>query len=517
MTNSHCLNRRQTRLRRLLAALLTALSLLPVAHAVSSPGDLAASGSLPGISPVLLLSWSIALLGLGLWAGQRSMRKESTDTGIHDALTGLPNRALLLDRLHLALMNARREARPLCLVHLDLDDLDKINERLGHKAGDELLAQIAVRLQDTVRKSDTVARLGGRKFALLAPGTDLHHAPVLARKIMHSMETPFVVNGETLYICTSLGMAIHPHHGLNCEHLMQHASTALFHAKREADGFHIYASEHENDSQMPPLLTGELRRAIENHELVLHYQPKFDLRSGWVHSIEALVRWNHPSRGLLAPDLFIPIAERTGLIQALSMWVLDEALAQCAQWQQAGLNLRLAVNLSPRNLQDPRLTEQVAERLQAHGLAPENLELEITESATLQNPENALRILSELDQMGVYLSIDDFGTGYSSLAYLKRMPVNEIKIDKSFVFDLTTNQDDRSIVSATIDLAHRLGMQVIAEGVENSDAQQLLKTLGCDSAQGFHIARPMSHEDLRRWFKESGMLLRFSQGVAALA
>jgi len=422
---------------------------------------------------------------------------------LHDVLTDLPNRALIEDRLQQAILSAKRQARSLALLIMDLDGFKEVNDTLGHHMGDLLLQQVAVRLQNILRKSDTVARLGGDEFAVLLPSADAEKAVLAARKILDALKSPFPIQGHILDIGGSIGIALFPTHGADGTTLVRRADVAMYVAKRASTGFAIYDSEHDQHSMAQLALTGEFSHAIENQQLALYYQPKIDLKSGCLVSAEALARWHHPQHGLIMPDKFIPLAERTGLIKPLTQWGLNTALRQCASWREAGLDLSVAVNLSARNLPEPQLAENIARMLENWNVPAGWLELEITESAIMTDPVRALNILTRLDAMGVRLAIDDFGTGYSSLSYLKKLPVDTIKIDKSFVMHMSTDKNDEVIVRSTIDLAHNLGLRVVAEGVERQEAWEMLNELDCDMAQGYYISQALAPMEFAAWLKDS--------------
>ncbi|MDE3078211.1 MAG: EAL domain-containing protein, partial [Chloroflexota bacterium] len=371
-------------------------------------------------------------------------------------------------RLEQAALAARRENRQVAALLIDLDRFKEVNDAFGHHHGDLLLKEVSRRLRQAVRESDTVARLGGDEFAVVLPNCDLESARTSATSILKALDEPFVVEREAVSVSASIGVVAYPDHGEDSETLMRHADVAMYAAKREGDGIAVFAFEQEVSSASRLTLTNELRRAIDSQELVPYYQPKMSLRDGGLVGVEALVRWRHPARGLVLPDEFIPLAEQTGLIKPLTMRVVSAVLKQHRLWQAAGIELTVAINLSMRNLHDPQLPEIVASLLEDFGIPASALQLEITETVLMTNPARALDVVTRLSGMGIHLSIDDFGTGYSSLAYLKRLPVKEIKIDKSFVHDMATDENDATIVRSTIDLGHNLGLQVVAEGVENS-------------------------------------------------
>jgi diguanylate cyclase (GGDEF)-like protein/PAS domain S-box-containing protein len=424
---------------------------------------------------------------------------------LHDALTDLPNRTLFRESLQQAILNARRYKKPLALLLLDLDRFREINDTFGHHWGDTLLRQVGARLHGALRKSDPIARLGGDEFAVLLPNTgDMNGAIRAATRLLNVLEHTFVVEGHTLNVGASIGIALCPDHGEDADTLLRRADIAMYTAKRAHGGFAFYQPEQDDHTPDRLLLAGELRHAIENDQLVLHYQPKASFVTGCVSHVEALVRWRHPQRGLVPPDQFIPLAEQTGLICPLFLWVLNDALRQCSLWQREGIELHVAVNLSMRNLQDPRLPDTLVNFLSRWNLEPTWVELEITESALAADPERAMKILTRFSVMGMRIAIDDFGTGYSSLAYLKRLPVDEIKIDKSFVLGMATDENDATIVRSTIDLGHNLGLKVVAEGIEDQATWNLLAAWGCDLAQGYFLSHPLPATDFVAWLRECG-------------
>lgn len=423
---------------------------------------------------------------------------------MHDALTGLPNRTLLRDCMVQALTIAQREDTRLALLLMDLNEFKEVNNTLGHATGDRLLEQVATRLRSVVRAPDTVARLGGDEFAILLPQTaSAESAIALAREVLRMLEAPFTLEAITLGIQASIGITLFPEHGNNVDALMQRADIAMYAAKSDKSGVVVYSPKLDQFSPQRLVLMGELRQAIENNELVLHYQPKVDVKTGHITEVEALVRWEHPGRGLMEPDDFIPLAERTGLIKPLTQWVLNEALRQCAEWKQHGLDLGMCVNLSVSTLLDAKLADSIAGLLASHGVAPARLVLEITESMLMSDPPRALQMLTRLAALGLRFSIDDFGTGYSSLHYLSRLPVSEIKIDKSFVADMMGDDKGAMIVRTAIDLGHNLNLRVVAEGVESEEVLERLTELGCDAVQGYHICYPLSERYFSSWVKQT--------------
>jgi diguanylate cyclase (GGDEF)-like protein len=426
-----------------------------------------------------------------------------SELAYNDPLTGLPNRALFNDRIGQAVSAAQRNASPLAVLTRDLDRFKHVNDSLGHHMGDLVLREVAFRLHHALqRRSDTVARLGGDEFAVLLPNEGVDRAKLVARKIVEVLSEPLTIEGHLVDVGASIGIAGYPEHGGDADTLMRCADVAMYSAKRAGTGFEVYDSRHDQGTPGRLSLLGELRHAVEHDELALLYQPKVGLAARSALAAEALLRWNHPERGCLLPESFVAFAEQTGYIKAVTRWVLDRALRQCAEWRTRGIELRVSVNISARDLHNPDLPRLLAELAGAHQLRPELLSLEVTESAVMEDPAHALAILERLHAMGVRLAIDDFGTGYSSLAYLKRLPVDELKIDKSFVIGLVRDPDDAAIVRATIDLAHHMGLTVTAEGVEDRHVLETLRRLGCDHAQGLYVGRPLMAAEFERWSRQ---------------
>ena len=421
----------------------------------------------------------------------------------HDELTNLPNRMLFLDRLAQAITHSHRESTSFAIMLLDLDRFKEVNDTLGHNVGDQLLQEVSCRLHDAVRESDTVARLGGDEFVILMEQSDLQHAPAVADKLLKVLERPFKLDGQLIDMSASFGIAYFPEHGEDSVTLLQKADVAMYAAKRSQSGYEVYSDTQEQSTRADLAFKSELMQAINRDELVLYFQPKIELGTSKVTSVEALVRWQHPQRGFLPPDLFIPMAEQTGLIDQLTVWVLKKAMLQCAEFNNAGMDITVAVNLSARSLHDFRLPGEIARMLSDGKIRPSMLVLEITESAVMSDPAEALEVLQILDKMGVSLSIDDFGTGYSSLAYLTKLPVGEIKIDKSFVLEMVLEKHAAVIVRSTIELGHNLGKKVVAEGVETEEVWNLLTVLGCDTAQGYYMSKPLPADKLMQWLRES--------------
>jgi diguanylate cyclase (GGDEF)-like protein/PAS domain S-box-containing protein len=434
-----------------------------------------------------------------------SLRHQAT----HDPLTGLPNRTLLFDALEVAVAKARDENAMLALLLMDLDRFKEVNDTFGHHFGDALLRQVAFRLQNQLRGNDMVARLGGDEFAMIVPDTaDEHAAALAARRVLNALELPFVVEGQVLDVGASIGIALYPTHGTDVRTLLRGADVAMYQAKENQSGYSFHQRQAGARTADQLALGAELRVAIDREQLELYYQPKLHLRSGLMTRAEVLIRWNHPQRGFLTPSEFIPLAERTGLIRPLTDWLLHHALEQCRNWQSVGAPVHVAVNISAKSLLDQNLPQKVHAALAKWNIDPRFLKIEITESSIMADPAHALAILAMLQSMGVRLSVDDFGTGYSSLTHLRELPIDEIKIDKSFVGQMTTNDADAAIVRTVIHLAHDLGKQVCAEGVENEETWRALRDLECDLAQGYWIARPMPAGEFLQWLTSTSWGLR---------
>ena len=418
----------------------------------------------------------------------------------YDALTDLPNRILLVDRLEQAIYTASLEKSKIAILVLDINRFKDINDTLGHNTGDRAIKQIAYRLRKTIPEPNTVARLDGDKFGIILTkcGTK-EDVAMLAHKVAEDLHAPLKLEGVRLNIDVSLGIAFYPEHGKDTEVLLQRADVAMYQAKQKNREFIVYTTALNRCNTRRLTLMGELREAITNNELVAYYQPKIDIKTGAVKELEALVRWKHKVHGLISPDGFIPMAEQTGLIRQLTLWMLHESLMQCAKWNNEGFELSVAVNLSTSDLLDVEFPETITRALNAHDVSPEKLLLEITESAVMTDADRAMEVLTSLSTLGVRLSVDDFGTGYSSLSYLSKLPVSELKIDKSFVMNMENNSNDALIVQATIDLGHNLGLEVVAEGVETASNLSLLQPLGCDTAQGYYFTKPLDAKDFNAW------------------
>jgi diguanylate cyclase (GGDEF)-like protein/PAS domain S-box-containing protein len=419
---------------------------------------------------------------------------------LHDALTGLANRTLFRNRINQTVTGRRRTDAHAAVMVMDLDGFKEINDSLGHAAGDDLLIELGRRLKAALGTSDTVARLGGDEFGVLLPHASLTDGVLRAVEQMQAaIENPITLQGLSLSLEASIGIALYPDDGKDVETLLRCADGAMYYAKVEKSGWAFYDSSRVRQDTARLTLMGELRGALDQRELVLYYQPKAVLADGEVHSVEALLRWNHRVRGLVPPDDFIPMAQQTGLIKPLTLYVIDEALRQCRLWQDDGLRLAIAVNLSARNLVDANFPSQVVGLLERWNVEPGLLEFEITESAMLTDPERTKLILEHLSAIGIRLSIDDFGTGYSSLASLRRLPVSEIKVDRCFVMNMDEDEDDATIVRSTIDLGRNLGLDVVAEGVESEQVWDRLKALGCTAAQGYYLSRAIPAPELQTW------------------
>ncbi len=458
----------------------------------------------PYMGLVDFLAYFAIGLGTVIWLleGERRRAEEAMvkveHMAYHDALTGLANRQLFLERLEIDIAQAAREGRRIGVLFLDLDRLKVINDSLGHAVGDELLRAVAGRLKAQVRRGDTMARLGGDEFTILASALrEPRDVQTVADKILLALRRPFEIRGQQLFLTTSIGVALFPDDGQDGETLLHHADIAMYHAKElgrdRCQGFLPVMNERALERLA---LENDLRRGLREGQLFLLYQPVMDLGSGAVIGVEALLRWRHPRRGVLGPEEFLHLAEPIALVDQLDEWILDTACAQVRSWQrQLGVRPRMAVNLSARPFQTPGLANRIGNLLRRHNLAPGDLELEITEGVAMENAERSLTTLRQLREMGVEVVLDDFGTGYSSLSYLRSFPVDKIKIDRSFIRDLTVDSGDEAITAAVIWVAHSLGIQVVAEGVETEAQRRFLQRAGCDLGQGFLFHPPLTPED----------------------
>ena len=478
--------------------------MLPVALVATIVGILWARGDYtPALAVLAFLCFVLVVAGL-LAFGSLEERLTDNEFGmLHDPLTELPNRLLFHDRVHQAILGATRTGTRVAVMVLDVDRFKEVNDALGPHMGDLLLYELGYRLTETLRQSDSVARLGGDEFAILLPEIDDEaNALAAADKIREALSHPIAVRDQSLEVEASAGIALYPDHGLDPETLLQHADVAMYNAKSSQSGCELYAEARHEFSPSRLRLVQDLRRGIANGELELHYQPKIRLSDNRVVGVEALARWNHPDQGLIPPDSFIPLAEHTGLIRPLTLAVLEMAIDQCAAWRARGIELGMAVNLSERNLVDHELPHQIKRLLEQRGVPTTSLELELTEDTILSDPKRARDVLARLDAMGIWLAIDDFGTGYSSLAYLKRLPVTTLKVDRAFVTAMKEQEEDAAIVTSTIALGRNLGLRVVAEGVETESVMDELRRLGCDLVQGYHVSRPVPAAEFEQWLRE---------------
>jgi diguanylate cyclase (GGDEF)-like protein len=449
-----------------------------------------------------------------------------------DPLTGLPNRTLFNDRINQAIMICRRQKLGFALLMMDLNRFKQVNDSLGHAVGDELLKQVSIRMLGCLRKSDSLtrlredsilARLGGDEFAALLPLAGAEDtASVVAKRLHAVMEAPFYIGENHFSVGVSIGVALFPHHGDDAITIMRHADMAMYEAKRLQKGLVFYNDQDDEASISRLTLESDLREAFDKNELEVYFQPKIDSKTEAVCGAEALLRWQHPLKGMVPPDQFIPLAEQAGLMQILTYYVLDKSLEQCALWHRGGFDLVVSVNVSAHSLRDQQIIEDVKLLLGKWSLDAHALCLELTESAVMAEPDKSIQVLNELSSLGVQLSIDDFGTGYSSLTYLQKLPVDEVKIDKSFVIGMDLQHNDNVIVRSTIDLAHNMNLRVVAEGVETAQVVEMLKHLGCEIMQGYYFSRPIPaieffrHLSDARW-KISGLSAMKVQAAAATA
>jgi diguanylate cyclase (GGDEF)-like protein len=438
----------------------------------------------------------------GLEAANRQLRHLAS----HDALTGLPNRLLLDDRIAQAIAHSQRHSHEFAVLVIDLDRFKLINDSLGHRAGDELLREVAQRLKSAVRAVDTTARLGGDEFVVLLDGPVTQAEAVeIGTRAIKVMEPSLRLLGIDVHISASIGIAFYPRDGASVDTLLARADAAMYSAKeRGRNNLQCYAEGMSTMTQDRVKFESELHEALRNREFELHYQPKVDTLTGRVNSAEALIRWRHPQRGLVPPNDFIAIADECGLLDAIGEWVLFEACRQAKAWQREGLpSLRVAVNLAPSQFRLANLVDQIRRALEASGLNPQLLEVELTETAVMSDAEESIQILEAISRMGVLVSVDDFGTGYSSMSYLRRFPIDKLKIDRCFVEQMTRRPEDASIVQAIISLAHSLHLKVIAEGVETPEQLALLAELGCDQYQGFHFSPALEPTQFLAFVKQS--------------
>lgn len=418
---------------------------------------------------------------------------------LHDSLTGLANRGLLNDRLEQSIHNAQQERSSFAVLIMDLDRFKEVNDTLGHAVGDKLLQQVAKRLIELLREVDVVVRLGGDEFSILLPTAQEKQAETIAKKITDGFQLVFTVDDTPLYIGISIGISVYPQHGTNSQILQQRADVAMYVAKRNKTGHEIYNPKYDEYSIGKLSLISDLRSAIANNQLFMEYQPVIDINNGKVISAEALLRWNHPERGTVYPDEIIPVAEQTGLINPITYWIIDSTAKYNKKLKSIGIDIKIAINLSVYNLQDHKFVEKIIDIFDKNKIPASEFIMEVTESVMMTNPQQSIEVLNHLHELGIEIAVDDFGTGYSSLAYLKLLPLSKLKIDKSFIMDMIEDDNDAMIVRSTIDLAHNLGMQVIAEGIERKEVLELLSLLGCKLGQGYFISRPIPADDFKQW------------------
>jgi diguanylate cyclase len=459
---------------------------------------------------VLRLEEVITTRTKGLEAANRQLRHLAT----HDSLTGLPNRVLLDDRLQQAIAHADRDLRSFAVLICDLDRFKLINDSLGHRAGDELLQEVARRLLTVVRTADTVARFGGDEFVLIGTSTgDAEDAAALAVRVMDVLQAPVRIATIDIHTSPSIGIAMYPDDGVTMQALLAHADAAMYSAKQHGRGnFRRYSPGMDAGTEERVQLESDLHNALTQNQFQLYYQPKVDTQTGEVRSAEALIRWLHPTRGIVSPAEFIPLAEECGLIGAIGGWVIREACRQTRAWQVDGVpTLRVSVNLSASQFADSGLVDSIRIALDDAGLQARYLEVELTESAVMSDPEKSIAILEQLSAMGVLVSVDDFGTGYSSMSYLRRFPIDKLKIDRVFINEIVSRPEDASIVRAIVSLAHSLRLKVVAEGVETPAQLDFLKTAGCDEYQGYHFSRPLPAAEFEHLIRESHSADVFSE------
>lgn len=436
----------------------------------------------------------------------RSRTDELEYHALHDDLTGLANRKLLTDRLDQAIHNSQQERTSFAILVMDLDRFKEVNDTLGHEVGDKLLQKVAQRLVNLLREVDVIVRLGGDEFAVLLTTAQEEQAEKIAEKIVLEFQKVFTINDTPLYIGVSIGIAVYPQHGSSSQTIQQRADVAMYVAKRNKTGYAVYNPQYDEYSIGKLSLISDLRKAIDKNQLFMEYQPIIDIETGKVISAEALLRCNHSERGKLYPDEIIPVAEQTGLINPITYWIIDSTSKYIKQLKQSDIDIKIAINLSIYNLQENYFVENIMGIFAKNNVSPSNFIMEVTESVMMTNPKKSIDILNQLNELGIEIAVDDFGTGYSSLAYLKQLPLSKLKIDKSFIMDMLEDDNDAMIVRSTIDLAHNLGMKVVAEGIEDIEMLRLLSILGCESGQGYYISRPKSEDDLQTWILETDMV-----------
>jgi len=437
------------------------------------------------------------------------LEKKANYSATHDDITDLPNRSLFYDRVEQGILSANHQNKLLSILLVEIANFKEVYDTLGRTSSDQIIKQVSSRLQGVVLGTDSVARIDGNIFSiLLTDSMGEMETTLLAERIQKVLEPALVVERLSFAVHANIGIVQFPEHGEDVDTLVQKAGVSLYMASKSKDGYAIYEPSFDQHSPRRLTLMSELRHAIERDQLELYYQPKVSIQTDDLYGAEALVRWHHPKHGFISPDEFIPMAERTRMIKPLTLWVLKEAFQQCAEWHRQGKPLIVSVNLSAKDLHDPELPDLISGVAISTGIKPEWVILEITEGSIISHPELTLEILERLNKMGYKLSIDDFGTGYSSLAYLKKMPLTELKIDRSFVQDILVSENDDVIVNATINLAHNLGFKVTAEGVESAEIMDILKSYGCDVAQGYYLSKPATVSDFNNWMENSEWKLK---------
>lgn len=432
------------------------------------------------------------------------LEKKAIYTATHDVITDLPNRSLFYDRVEQGILSANNKNNLISILLVEIVNFKEVYDTLGRTSSDQIIKQVSSRLQGVVLGADTIARIDGNIFSILiTDSTGEIETEILATHIQKVLEPALVVERLSFAAHANIGIVHFPEHGEDVDTLVQKAGVALYIASKDKNGYATYEPSFDKYNPRRLTLMSELRHAIERNQLELYYQPKVSIQTGKLYGAEALVRWHHPKHGFISPDEFIPMAERTRMIKSLTLWVLKEAFQQCAVWHQQGKELVVSVNLSAKDLHDPELPDLISGVAISTGVKPEWVILEITEGSIISQPGLTLEILERLNKMGYKLSIDDFGTGYSSLSYLKKMPLTELKIDRSFVQDILVSENDDVIVNATINLAHNLGFKVTAEGVESVEVMDKLKLYGCDIAQGFYLSKPVAVTDFNQWMENS--------------
>jgi len=427
---------------------------------------------------------------------QKAQREALEYMAMHDALTDLPNRALFYDRVYQALLSAEHSQSQIAVLLMDLNHFKVINDTLGHHTGDKILKEVAFRLKTAIKAYDTVARMGGDEFLVLLSDVTEDQAEKITARLSSQLQEPFNIEEHNFDIGVSIGIAMYPQHGEDPDTLIQHADIAMYSAKSMANGVSVYAPELDDYSVGRLELLGEMRQALDSDQFCLHYQPRMNLSTLQIEGVEALIRWQHPQQGLIYPDSFIPIIEETGHITILTRWVIRHSVQQLAKWQKFNPGFTMSINISTRDLCDPGLTGYIEEILEENQINASSIVLEITESSLMQYSHYTQTTLQSLDDLGIRMAIDDFGTGYSSLQYLKDLPISELKIDRSFVMNMMDDEDDAVIVKSTIDLAHNLGLEVVAEGIEDEETSKMLQILRCNHGQGYHYSRPEDVEKI---------------------